>query len=52
MNKHLTRSDYLFALLFLFMLVCVVGAFFFGMVTGEKKATAKYESMQIGRAHV
>lgn len=48
MNKHLTRSDYLFALLFLFMLVSVVGAFFFGMVTGEKKATAKYESMLAG----
>jgi len=42
MEKRLTRSDYLFALLFLFMLICVAAAFFLGMKTGEGKAEAKY----------
>lgn len=45
MNKQLSRSDYLFALLFLLMLVGIVAAFFFGMQMGKSKAEARYEEL-------
>jgi hypothetical protein len=46
MEKRLSRSDYMFAFLFIFMLIGIVAAFFYGMKTGESKATARFEEMQ------
>ncbi|MDF2961062.1 MAG: hypothetical protein K0S39_2797 [Paenibacillus sp.] len=45
MNKRLSRTDYLFAIMFIFMLVLAVGTFFFGLKTGQERATAKYEDL-------
>lgn len=41
MNKRLNRSDYMFSLVFVFLLVCVAAAFFFGMEVGLSRADAK-----------
>jgi hypothetical protein len=43
MNKRLSRSDYMFALIFIFMLVFALGTFFFGLKLGQDRTTAKYE---------
>ncbi|MFD0694872.1 hypothetical protein ACFQZT_12270 [Paenibacillus sp. GCM10027628] len=45
MDKRLTRTDYLFALMFIFMLVCILGAFFYGLKIGGQKSDEKYEKM-------
>jgi ATP-dependent Lon protease len=45
MNKRLTRTDYLFALMFIFMLVCILGAFFYGLEIGKQKSDQKYEKL-------
>jgi hypothetical protein len=45
MDKRLTRTDYLFALMFIFMLVCILGAFFYGLQVGKQKSDAKYEKL-------
>ncbi|MFC0214895.1 hypothetical protein ACFFK0_21025 [Paenibacillus chartarius] len=45
MEKRLTRTDYLFALLFIVMLVAIVGSFFFGMRTGQNQIEAKYQKL-------
>ncbi|TXK76557.1 hypothetical protein [Paenibacillus sp. N3.4] len=45
MNKRLTRTDYLFALMFIFMLVCILGAFFYGLRIGQDKADQKYDKI-------
>lgn len=45
MDKRLTRTDYLFALMFIFMLVCILGAFFYGLKIGGQKSDQKYEKM-------
>lgn len=45
MNKRLTRTDYLFALMFIFMLVCIMGAFFYGLKIGQQKSDQKYEKI-------
>jgi hypothetical protein len=45
MNKRLTRTDYLFALMFIFMLVCILGAFFYGLQVGKQKSDQKYEKL-------
>ncbi|UJF31172.1 hypothetical protein [Paenibacillus hexagrammi] len=45
MNKRLTRTDYLFALMFIFMLVCILGAFFYGLKIGQQKSDEKYEKI-------
>jgi hypothetical protein len=45
MDKRLTRTDYLFALMFIFMLVCMLGAFFYGLEVGKQKADQKYEKL-------
>lgn len=50
MDKRLTRTDYLFAALFIFMLVCVLGAFFFGVRTGQKQMESKYAQQQAAKA--
>jgi hypothetical protein len=43
MDKRLTRTDYLFALMFIFMLICILGAFFYGLRIGQQKSDQKYE---------
>ncbi|MEK8127437.1 hypothetical protein WMW72_05865 [Paenibacillus filicis] len=43
MEKRLTRTDYLFAITFIFMLVVAMGAFFYGLQLGQQRATEKYE---------
>lgn len=45
MEKRLNRTDYLFALLFIVMLVCVLGAFFFGVRTGQQQVEGKYQKL-------
>lgn len=45
MEKKLTRSDYLFILLFIFMLVSALGAFFFGVKLGTDRTEAKYSNI-------
>ncbi|MBD0380629.1 hypothetical protein [Paenibacillus sedimenti] len=45
MDKRLTRTDYLFALMFIFMLVCILGAFFYGLKIGGQKSDQKYEKI-------
>jgi hypothetical protein len=45
MDKRLTRTDYLFALMFIFMLVCILGAFFYGLQIGKQKSDQKYEKL-------
>jgi hypothetical protein len=45
MDKRLTRTDYLFALMFIFMLVCILGAFFYGLEIGKQKSDQKYEKL-------
>lgn len=43
MGKRLTISDYLFALLVIFMIFCIIVAFFFGVDVGKSKAAEQYE---------
>ncbi|MGO4270281.1 hypothetical protein AB4Z22_10605, partial [Paenibacillus sp. TAF58] len=45
MDKRLTRTDYLFALMFIFMLVCILGAFFYGLRVGKEKSDQKYDKI-------
>ncbi|MEW9699029.1 hypothetical protein [Paenibacillus sp. SI8] len=45
MDKRLTRTDYLFALMFIFMLVCILGAFFYGLKIGGQKSDQKYDKI-------
>lgn len=45
MDKRLNRSDYIFSLVFVFLLVCVAGAFFFGMKIGESRTETKYAAI-------
>jgi hypothetical protein len=45
MDKRLNRTDYLFALMFIFMLVCILGAFFYGIKIGKEKSDQKYEGI-------
>ncbi|OXM88097.1 hypothetical protein CF651_03135 [Paenibacillus rigui] len=45
MDKRLTRSDYLFAVTFIFMLVFALGTFFFGLKMGQERSAAKYEEL-------
>ncbi|WP_028548701.1 hypothetical protein [Paenibacillus sp. UNC451MF] len=44
MEKRLTRTDYLFVLIFIFMLVLALGTFFFGVKLGQERSAAKYEN--------
>jgi len=45
--KRLSLADYLLSLLFIVMLVCIVGAFFYGVEIGKKKAEEKYEQLLV-----
>lgn len=44
MEKRLSRTDLMFALGFLFLLVVAVGAFFYGVKVGSDKANARHEA--------
>lgn len=44
MEKRLTRSDTVFLLLFIFMLICAIGAFFYGVQVGTDRTETKYAS--------
>ncbi|MFC4777528.1 hypothetical protein ACFO9Q_12090 [Paenibacillus sp. GCM10023252] len=46
MEKRISRSELLFSLGFLFMLVCAVGAFFYGVKIGSDKTETKYLEMK------
>lgn len=52
MEKRLPRSAMLFSLGFVFMLVCAVGAFFYGVKLGTSKTEAKYETKELQSAAV
>lgn len=45
MLKKLTLLDYIYSLVFIFLLICVVGAFFFGVQIGKDRSAAKYEEL-------
>lgn len=45
MEKRLNRTDYVFALTFIFMLVVALGAFFYGLRLGQERSDAKYEGV-------
>lgn len=46
MEKRLTNSAMIFSVGFVFMLVCAVGAFFFGVQIGMNKVEAGYEAIR------
>ncbi|MDQ8735490.1 hypothetical protein [Paenibacillus sp. LHD-38] len=48
MEKRLTTTAMLFSVGFVFMLVCSVGAFFYGIQIGTEKTEAKYEKDEEG----
>lgn len=50
MNKSLNRSDYFLSLIFVFLLVCVAGAFFFGVEIGQRRAETKYTTLMAKEA--
>lgn len=45
MEKKLTRSDYVFILVFIFMLVLALAAFFYGMKIGSDRTELKYTDL-------
>ncbi|GMK46256.1 hypothetical protein PghCCS26_33850 [Paenibacillus glycanilyticus] len=52
MEKRLPRSAMIFSLGFVFMLVCAVGAFFYGVKLGTSKTETKYEIKELQAAAV
>ncbi|MDB5053780.1 MAG: hypothetical protein JWM44_1830 [Bacilli bacterium] len=44
MNKRLSRSDYILSLIFIFMLICAIGAFFYGVKLGTAQVEAKQQA--------
>ncbi|GLX69016.1 hypothetical protein [Paenibacillus glycanilyticus] len=50
MEKRLPRSAMIFSLGFVFMLVCAVGAFFYGVKIGTSKTETKYEMKELKSA--
>lgn len=45
MEKRLSRTEYVFTLIFIFMLVCAVAAFFYGVNVGKQKAESKFAEL-------
>ncbi|WP_148450033.1 hypothetical protein [Gorillibacterium timonense] len=45
MKKQWSRTEYAFVMSFIFMLVCVAVAFFYGFLTGTDKVEAKYKTL-------
>lgn len=52
MNKRLSRSDYIFSLVFIFMLICVIGAFFYGIQLGTERVEAKQQNLLDKKAEI
>jgi hypothetical protein len=52
MNKRLTRSDYIFSLIFIFMLICAIGAFFYGVKLGTDRADAKQQALLANKTEI
>ncbi len=50
MEKRLNRSDLMFSLAFLLMLVIAVGAFFYGVKVGSERVEAQYASEAVTEA--
>ncbi|BBI33164.1 hypothetical protein [Cohnella abietis] len=50
MEKRLNRSDLMFSLAFLLMLIIAVGAFFYGVKVGSEREQAKYTTEQTTEA--
>lgn len=44
MKKQWSKSEYAFSMAFIFLLVCIAVAFFYGFITGKNKAEAEYEA--------
>ncbi|GAA3405281.1 hypothetical protein ACFFNY_28740 [Paenibacillus hodogayensis] len=49
MDKRLNRSDYLLSLVFIFLLVCIAGAFFFGLQLGQQRTESKHAALLSAR---
>ena len=47
MEKQLTRSAMFYSIGFIFMLVCAVGAFFYGVQYGSEQTKTSYEMKQL-----
>jgi len=45
MDKQMTRTDYMIAVLTIFMIVCIVGSFFIGFNLGTERAEGRYEKL-------
>lgn len=45
MSKRLTRSDYVFSLVFIFLIICTIAAFFYGLKVGKEKTEQKFLHM-------
>jgi hypothetical protein len=45
MGKRLTITDYILTLAFIFGLICILGAFFYGMKIGKDKTLEKYAAV-------
>ena len=45
LKKQWSRTEYAFVMSFIFMLVCVAVAFFYGFLAGTDKAEAKYKTL-------
>lgn len=50
MDKRLTRSDFVFILVFIFMLICAMGAFFYGVKLGTDRTENKYAAIMKQKA--
>lgn len=46
MEKRLTRTDLIFSLMFLFMLIVAISAFFYGVKVGSDRVRAAYEAAE------
>lgn len=47
--KRLSVTDYLLTFLFLFLIVALLGAFFYGVKVGQNKTSEKYEKMLVAK---
>ncbi|MEX2460955.1 MAG: hypothetical protein WD469_06585 [Paenibacillaceae bacterium] len=52
MNKRLSRSDYIFSLIFIFMLICIIGAFFYGIQLGTQRVEAQQQALLDKKAKI
>lgn len=50
MNKKMNRSDYILSLVLMFSLVCIAGAFFFGVRIGQDRTEKKFAAYAASEA--